>query len=86
MQPKADSQSNKPTNGQSDQRKPVEYAISILHNRPEYARVKFVSTYFTNEIKDKKTLAKVFSRAFKIAHPFWKIRKITVAPVEAECP
>ena len=86
MPPKADSQRNKPTNGQFDQRKPVEYAISILHNRPEYARVKFVSTYYSNERKDQKTLARVFSKAFRIAHPFWKIRKITVAPVQAECP
>jgi hypothetical protein len=79
-------QRNKPTKGQFDQRKPVEYAILILHKRPEYDRVKFVSTYYTKERKDQRTLARAFSRAFRIAHPFWKIMKITVAPVEAERP
>ena len=80
QQAEPDLQRKKPTKNHSGPEKPVEYAILIKHNRPDYNKVEFVSTYYTSEKKDKKSIKQIFTKAFRIAHPSWKIKKITVIP------
>lgn len=64
-----------------DVKKIVEYVISILHQRPEFGEnSEFVSTYYAKERTSARKLRRVFSKAFKTAHPSWIIKEIVVSP------
>jgi hypothetical protein len=56
-----------------------DYVIRIKHERPELGKgVEFVSTYFAREGKDGKKVEKIFTEAFKSAHPTWVITRVTL--------
>lgn len=66
-----------PTSNQHGQN-PVEYRIMILHKKPEFENVEFVSTYYARETKHDEWLKQIFTAAFAQAHPNWDIKEVTV--------
>ena len=57
----------------------IDYKIWILHVRPEVGEdVEFLLTYYARENKGKQFVEETFAKAFKVAHPSWIIKKVTV--------
>ena len=68
-----------------DQRKPIEYVISILYKRPEFGEnVKFLSAYYAKERRDARSIKRMLTKAFNLAHPSWVIKAVTVENYVAE--
>jgi len=65
--------------------KTVEYVISILHKRPEFGeKSEFVSTYYAKEKTSAQKLKKIFAKAFRVAHPSWRIKEVNVSPAQTD--
>ena len=57
----------------------IDYSIWIVHIRPEIREdVEFLSTYKARESRGKQFVEEMFAKAFKVAHPSWIIKKVTV--------
>ena len=57
----------------------IDYRISILHIRPEIRDdVEFLATYYARESRGKRFVEEMLTKAFKLAHPSWIIKKVTV--------
>jgi hypothetical protein len=67
---------------QDEHGKILQYVISIFYVRPEFGEnCEFLSTYYAKEKNGARYLKKIFARAFKRAHPTWKMKKLTIFPV-----
>ncbi len=70
---------NSATSDKLNESKAIDYKIGILHIRPEIDQEsEFLLTYRAREKRGEKFVEEMFTKAFKIAHPCWVIKKVTV--------